>query len=103
MTILESEVKLLLDEKIYSAIAISGTTTEHIEQALLKAKECLIMELLRLGDISAGKAAEMLGIDRLNISQLMYQYNIPAWNWNDEDWEQELINVDQELERLITV
>jgi len=53
----------------------------------------VVMDLLLCGNISAGKAIELLQIDHDRLSQLMYDYHIPAWNWQDEDWEKELVAV----------
>ncbi|NER39181.1 MAG: UPF0175 family protein [Oscillatoria sp. SIO1A7] len=41
-----------------------------------KAKEAFVMELLRPGEISAGRAAEILSIDRWQLSDLMSEYGI---------------------------
>ena len=40
------------------------------------AKEAFVMELLRLGEVSAGRAAEILDIDRWQLSDLMSEYGI---------------------------
>ncbi|MBD2626729.1 UPF0175 family protein [Trichormus variabilis] len=48
----------------------------HRLEAEKKAKEAYIMTLLRHGDISAGRAAELLEIERWQISDLMDIYQI---------------------------
>ena len=48
----------------------------HREEAEKKAKEAYVMTLLRHHDISAGRAAELLGINRWELSDLMDAYDI---------------------------
>lgn len=48
----------------------------HREEAENKAKEAYVMTLLRHHDISAGRAAELLGINRWELSDLMDAYDI---------------------------
>ena len=48
----------------------------HREEAENKAKEAYVMTLLRHHDISAGRAAELLGINRSSLSDLMDDYDI---------------------------
>jgi predicted HTH domain antitoxin len=48
----------------------------HRLEAEKKAKEAYIMTLLRHGDISAGRAAELLEIERWQLSDLMDLYHI---------------------------
>ena len=43
----------------------------HKSDAEKKAKEAFVLELLRQGDISAGKAAKLLNISRWDLSELM--------------------------------
>jgi predicted DNA-binding protein (UPF0251 family) len=46
------------------------------EDLAVKAKEALTMELLREHEISQGKAAELLGIDRHALFDLMTKYRV---------------------------
>ena len=48
----------------------------HRLEAEKKAKEAYIMTLLRHGDISAGRAAELLEIERWQLDDLMDSYKI---------------------------
>lgn len=57
-------------------IAIPEIDEAQRLEAERKAREALIMELLRQGNISAGRAAELLGIDRWQLSDLMGLYRI---------------------------
>jgi predicted HTH domain antitoxin len=43
-----------------------------------KAKEALVLDLLREARISQGKAAKLLGVTRWDILDLMVQHQIPA-------------------------
>jgi predicted HTH domain antitoxin len=47
------------------------------EASAAMAKEALVLELLRAARISQGKAAELLGITRWDILDLMAQHQIP--------------------------
>lgn len=55
-----------------------------------KGKETIILELLRKSIISQGKAAELLGISRYDLFDLMANYNIPMANFEVEELNQEL-------------
>lgn len=44
---------------------------QHKTDAEHKAKEAFVLELLRYGDISAGRAAKLLNISRWDLSDLM--------------------------------
>ncbi len=56
---------------IQFTLPIDGTLLYHKSDAEKKAKEAFILELLRQGDISAGKAAKLLNISRWDLSELM--------------------------------
>ncbi len=60
------------------------------EEVLRKGREAIIMELLRKGEISQGKAAELLGIDRHTLFDLMGKYDIPVMDMTEEELEEEL-------------
>lgn len=55
------------------------------EKALKKGKEGVVLELLREGKISQGKAAELLEIDRHTLFDLMAEHNIPMANFPPEE------------------
>ena len=54
------------------------------------AKEALVMEFLREHRISQGRAAEMLGISRYELLDLMTKYQVPVINLTAEELEAEL-------------
>ncbi len=60
------------------------------EDVLRKGKEIMVLELLRRESISQGKAAELLGIDRQALFDLMIKYDIPVISMTDEELRDEL-------------
>ena len=52
-------------------LPINESFLEHKTDAERKAKEAFVLELLRYGDISAGRAAKLLDISRWDLSDLM--------------------------------
>lgn len=60
------------------------------EEVLKKGREAIVMELLRKGEISQGKAAELLEIDRHALFDLIDKYDIPAIDMTEEELEEEL-------------
>lgn len=55
-----------------------------------KAKEALVMELLREHHISQGKAAEILGISRSDLFALMTKYQVPVIDMTPDELRSEL-------------
>jgi predicted HTH domain antitoxin len=60
------------------------------EDLAAKAKEALVMEFLREHRISQGRAAEMLGVTRYEIFDLMMKYQVPVIDLTSEELEAEL-------------
>jgi predicted HTH domain antitoxin len=60
------------------------------KQAPQMIKEALLMELVRLGRISSGKAAELLGVSRWDIYDVMARYEVPAIQLSPEELKKEL-------------
>ena len=52
-------------------LPIDESFLQHKTDAERKAKEAFVLELLRHGDISAGRAAKLLKISRWDLSDLM--------------------------------
>jgi len=67
------------------------------EDVLLKAKEGAVMELLRKGRISQGKAAELLDISRHDLLDLMALYNIPVFEVKPEELKEGFDNLKDAL------
>ncbi len=57
--------------EIQFTLPIDETLLLHKTDVELKAKEAFMLELLRQGDISAGRAAQLLNISRWDLSELM--------------------------------
>ena len=57
-------------------LPIDESFLQHKTDAERKAKEAFVLELLRHGDISAGRAAKLLGITRWDLSDLMSEAGI---------------------------
>ena len=53
---------------------------KHKVDAVHKAKEAVVLELLRQGDISTGRAARLLNISRWDLSDLMYEGGISPFD-----------------------
>jgi len=60
------------------------------EEMALKAKEALVMELLREHHVSQGKAAEILGMSRHDLFDLMTKYQVPVIDLTAEELDAEL-------------
>jgi predicted HTH domain antitoxin len=65
-------------------------TQLHEAEMAVKAKEALVMELLREHHISQGKAADILGISRHNLFDLMTKYQVPVIDLTAEELDTEL-------------
>jgi predicted HTH domain antitoxin len=66
-----------------------ATQLHEVEMAV-KAKEALVMELLREHHISQGKAADILGISRHDLFDLMTKYQVPVIDLTAEELDAEL-------------
>ena len=58
-------------------------------------RELAVMELYRRGAISGGKAAEVLGLDRLAFIHRAADVGIPYFNWDEAEWEAELAAIER--------
>ena len=83
------------------ALTISDEGLENLqlssdirEKALQKAKEGYVMALLEVGEISSGRAAQILGISRIKMIEMMNKWGISIF---DED--QNLDELRQEVEQ----
>ena len=59
-------------------------------EVLQKGRTAVVLELLRKGAISQGRAAEVLEIDRYALFDLMAKNEIPAIELTEEELRQEL-------------
>ena len=82
------------------ALTISDEGLENIqvsaevrEKALQKAKEGYVMALLEVGEISSGRAAQILGVNRFEMIEMMNKWGIFIF-----DDSQDLEELRQEVE-----
>jgi predicted HTH domain antitoxin len=61
---------------------------------LTQVKEEVVMRLLKAHRVSQGKAAELLGVDRSVLADLMARYAIPVTDVSPEDMTQECARAD---------
>jgi predicted HTH domain antitoxin len=66
---------------------VSGLLDEDLTS---KAKEALVMELLREHRVSQGKAAAILSLSREDLFPLMTKYKVPVIDLTDEELGEEL-------------
>ncbi len=62
---------------------------DSLEAASQGAKEALVMDLLRQGKFSQGKAAELLGVNRWDLPELLAKHGVPAIMVDPEELEQD--------------
>ena len=55
----------------------------------IAAYELIVLELYRRGDLSGGRATELLGIDRLAFMRIASAAGIPIIDMTEEEWEAE--------------
>lgn len=60
---------------------------EELEASLIK---WAVLELVRIGKLSSGKAAEILGMTRWEFMDLMSDYDIPMADFPEEELERQL-------------
>ncbi len=83
-----AELKLDLPPDLLEVLESLGDPQQTI-------KECVVLELYRRGEISSGKAAELLGMSRFEFIQYSGRLGIPFFRYSPEELEAEL----RDLER----
>lgn len=66
--------------EVHFSLPISDVPISHQEAAQKKALAAYVLELLQQGDISAGRAAELLAVSRWELSELMSAFGISAFD-----------------------
>ena len=84
-----SVIQLELDDDFAELL---GSSPEQIERSAL---EMIVLELYRRHEISAGRAAALLGLDLLAFIRWSGSLGVPFFDMTDEDWEQELRAIDK--------
>ena len=79
MGTLENDVRKI-KRHIKDSVHLDEISLEHKAGAERKARETFVLELLRQGDISAGRAARLLNISRWDLSELMYVSGISPFD-----------------------
>jgi hypothetical protein len=69
------------------------------EQVNRRALEIIVLQLYRRHDVSAGRAAEILGIEKWTFIRWAGELGIPYLDTDPEDWEHRLRAL-EEMERL---
>lgn len=80
----EKRFEVNLPEEVLAGFGWEESEVPH------KVREALVMELLRHHVISQGKAAELLGISRWDLYDLMGRYKVPAIDLTPEELKREL-------------
>jgi predicted HTH domain antitoxin len=81
-----------MPRQLHLTLELPDEVVKHLpdKELAAKAKEALVMELLREHQVSQGKAAEILGISRYDLFDLMSKYLIPVVDLTAEELESEL-------------
>lgn len=61
----------------------------ELGEPALMVKECVVIELYRRGLLSSGKAAELLGMNRVAFIHYTGRLGIPFFRMTDDEWEEE--------------
>ncbi len=61
----------------------------ELEEPAGVVKECVVLELYRRGLLSSGKAAELLGMQRVAFIRYTGRLDIPIFRMTDDEWEGE--------------
>lgn len=67
-------------KKIEFTLPVHSLTDRIQQEAEARAKEAYIMTLLKYGEISSGRASQLLGISRLEVIELMAKYDISPFD-----------------------
>jgi len=76
-------VNLNLEDEL---VALLRVENESVERA---ARELIALELYRRGSLSSGKAAELLGMSRLEFIQHAGRLGIPHLVMTEDEWQAE--------------
>jgi predicted HTH domain antitoxin len=81
-------------------VPVGEVSEEHRAEAERQAREAYVLALLRQGDISAGRAAELLCLDRWQLGDLMSARGISPFDdtMTREDLEREAADTKRALE-----
>ena len=80
-------VPLYLDRELLDLIPMR---TSQLEDSV---KELLVLELYRLREISSGKAAELLGMERFEFVRYASRLGIPFLDMDSTEFQEEIMNL----------
>lgn len=83
-----ASVTIELEEQL---VALLHQTNQPLPQA---AREMIVLELYRRGSISSGKAAELLGLKRLEFIQHASHLGLPFFDMTPDEWAAEKAAID---------
>ena len=80
-------------------LSLFNVPANHRAAAERKAREAFVLSLLRQGDVSAGRAAELLDVNRGQLSQLMSAHGISPFDETQtrEELENEVMDALSEI------
>jgi predicted HTH domain antitoxin len=67
-------------------VALLRQSNQPVERA---ARELMVLELYRRGTISSGKAAQLLGMSRVEFIQYASRLGIPYFTMTEDEWKNE--------------
>jgi hypothetical protein len=79
-----SEIRVRFDEELLSLL---GESPEEIERHAL---EMIVLERYRRHTISAGRAAQLLGMEKFAFIRWTGELGIPYLDMTPEEWQEEL-------------
>lgn len=79
-----SQIQIDIDEDVTGLL---GDSPDEIERRIL---ETIALDLYRRREISSGRAAALLGLDRFAFIRWAGSLGIPYFDLTPEEWEQEL-------------
>lgn len=78
-----STIQLHLEDEL---VRLLSETDRPLDRTV---REMLVLELYRRGTLSSGKAAEFLGMKRIEFIQHASRLGIPYFDLTEEEWESE--------------
>jgi predicted HTH domain antitoxin len=78
-----STISIDLEEDL---VALLRQANQPVERAVL---ELIVLELYRRGTISRGKAAQLLGMSRVEFIQYASRLGIPYFTMTEDEWKNE--------------
>ena len=79
-----SVIQLEVDEDLAELL---GSSPEQIERSAL---EKIVLELYRSRELSAGRAAEFLNLEKFAFIRWAGEHGIPYFDMTPEEWQEEL-------------